>query len=117
MKLVSVHYATIHGEKVYLIGFIDDRTRFLLYYEVMGSKTSKKCAESLDKAVSHAKVRPKPQTIDNRGEFIGESFQNVLKDYGIEQYRTHPYSPQENGKIERFWLTIERAKPSQAMEH
>ena len=110
---VDINYVTIHGEKVYLIGFIDNRTRFLLYYEFMGSKTSKSCAESLNNALSHVEVRPKLIAIDNGGEFLGESFQNVLKEHGIEQYRTHPYTPQENEKIDRFWLIIERAKPSQ----
>lgn len=35
---------------------------------------------------------------------------DVLVANNIEEHRTHPYTPQENGKIERWWETIERAK-------
>ena len=28
----------------------------------------------------------------------------------IELHRTHPYTPQKNGKIERWWETLERSK-------
>ena len=39
-------------------------------------------------------------TIDNGTEFIGQQFQNVLEEFNIKCHRTHPYTPQENGKIE-----------------
>lgn len=32
----------------------------------------------------------------------------MLKKYSIIDHRTHPYTPQENGKIERWWWTLER---------
>lgn len=106
----DIHYVTISGGQFYLLGFIDDRTRFLLYYEVLSSKTSDDCAQALTRALGIVTVRPKMLTIDNGGEFTGNPFQTVLAQRGIEDYRTHPYTPEENGKIERFWLTIERAK-------
>ena len=49
-------------------------------------------------------------TIDNGGEFIGKEFQMVMEAQGIEEFRIHPYTPEENGKVERFWLTLERAR-------
>ena len=49
-------------------------------------------------------------TIDNGGEFVENPFQSVLSANGIEEFRTHLYTPQQNGKIERFWSTIERAR-------
>ncbi|KAH0787715.1 IS3 family transposase [Histomonas meleagridis] len=106
----DIHYVTIEGEQFYLLGFIDDRSRFLIYYEVLSSKTSEACATALIKALGSVVHRPKMLTIDNGGEFTGNPFQFILQLYGIEDYRTHPYTPEENGKIERFWLTIERAK-------
>lgn len=47
---------------------------------------------------------------DNGLEFIGSPFYNKLKEHNIELHRTHPYTPQENGKIERWWETLEKAK-------
>ena len=42
-------------------------------------------------------------------EFIGELFQCDLIVYGIKCFRTKPYTPQQNGKIERFWETLEKS--------
>lgn len=102
-----IKYKENNEEKiVYLIGFIDDRSRYIVHYEILDTKNSNAAAQSLLNALQKA---PKPHmiTIDNGGEFIGKPFQDVLKEYGIEDHRTHPYTPQENGKIERWWLTIE----------
>lgn len=106
----DIHYVKIDGQQFYLLGFIDDRSRFLLHYEVLSNKTSDLCSLVLIRALNKIPVRPKMLTIDNGGEFVGDPFQTVLSVYGIEEFRTHPYTPQQNGKIERFWLTIERAK-------
>ena len=103
---------SIDGGQFYLLGFINDRSCYLLYYEVLSSKTSEDCAQALIKALPIIPVRLKMLTIENRGEFVGNPFQNVLRAYSIEDYRTHPYAPEENWKTERFWLTIERAKGS-----
>ena len=54
--------------------------------------------------------------IDNGTEFIGENFQRILKDYGIQVHRIHAYTPQENGKIERWWKTIEHSATSPLVE-
>ena len=50
---------------------------------------------------------PHTIVVDNGKEFIGKHFQQVLSDHNIECHRTHPYTPQENGKIERWWKTLE----------
>lgn len=109
----DIHYVTIDGQQQYLLGFIDDRSRFLLYFEILSNKTSEACSQALIRALGHVSFFPKMLTIDNGGEFTGNPFQTVLQVCGIEDYRTHPYTPEENGKIERFWLTIERAKGPQ----
>ena len=106
----DIHYVTIDQQQCYLLGFIDDRSRFLLYYEILSNKTSEACSQAFIKALGQVQVFPKMLTIDNGGEFTGNPFQSVLQLCGIEEYRTHPYTPEQNGKIERFWLTIERAK-------
>ena len=90
----------------YLIGFIDDRTRFIVHAAVINEKTSINAATELEIALQNNKL---PHTIvtDNGKEFIGEPFQKVLKDHNIACHRTNPYSPQENGKMERWWKTLE----------
>ncbi|KAH0805810.1 Mobile element protein [Histomonas meleagridis] len=92
----DIHYVRIDDNQFYLLGFIDDRTRFLLHYEVLASKDSKLCSEALERALNKVQFRPKMLTIDNGGEFVGNPFQIVLSANGIEEFRTHPlYSPAE----------------------
>jgi transposase InsO family protein len=47
-------------------------------------------------------------TIDKDREFVGEDFQRTLKEHGIQQWRTGPYTPEQNGKMEGWWQTLER---------
>ncbi|KAH0790077.1 IS3 family transposase [Histomonas meleagridis] len=89
----DIHYVRIDDNQFYLLGFIDDRTRFLLHYEVLASKDSKLCSEALERALNKVQFRPKMLAIDNGGEFVGNPFQIVLSANGIEEFRTHPYTP------------------------
>ena len=93
----------------YLIAFIDDCTRYIVHWEVIDAKTSLASAQALIHALVKTK-KPMMITIDNGGEFIGKEFQRVMTEQSIEHFRTHPYTPEENGKVERFWLTLERAR-------
>ena len=95
--------------KLYLIGFIDDRTRRIMHHEILPNKTSLLAMNALVNALSK-NPRPKMVISDNGLEFVGSPFSNKLQELGIELHRTHPYTPQENGKIERWWETLERSK-------
>ncbi|MBU1926307.1 MAG: DDE-type integrase/transposase/recombinase [Gammaproteobacteria bacterium] len=50
---------------------------------------------------------------DNGAEFKGgkslesHPFERLLKELGIKHRHTRPYRPQTNGKVERFWRTLE----------
>lgn len=114
----DLHYLKIQSneeKQKYLIAFIDDRTRKILYYEVLNDKCGLTVSNSLIKALQSS---PPPRfiIIDNGTEFIGENFQRILKDYGIQVHRIHAYTPQENGKIERWWKTIEHSATSPLVE-
>ena len=43
---------------------------------------------------------------DEGGEYNSEAFINLLKDKGIKILRSAPYTPQENGRAERFMRTM-----------
>lgn len=87
------------NEKRYVIAFIDDRTRYVVHHEIIHAKISLVISETLEKAIRKVSRPPHCITIDNGGEFIGHDFQCMLKKYSIIDHRTHPYTPQENGKI------------------
>jgi transposase InsO family protein len=96
------------SHQTYVIAFIDDRTRKIISAEVLHEKTSEAAAEALLKTLRDNQ-KPSMITIDNGGEFIGESFQTILALFQIKQQRTHPRTPQENGKMERWWHTLEES--------
>ena len=54
--------------------------------------------------------------IDNGREFTGAHFQTVLKNYNIKDWRTQPQTPQQNGKIERWWQTYETSKGKEDLQ-
>ena len=66
----------------------------------------KATARALRKALKY-NSKPNEIVIDNGKEFIGKDFQNVLRKKTIKDYRIHVGQPEENGKIERFWKTLE----------
>ena len=48
---------------------------------------------------------------NNGGEFCSTEFDRFCKDYGIERHKTTPYTPQQNGVVERMNRTLtERAR-------
>ena len=100
-------------EQKYLISFIDDRSRKIIYFEVLDDKTAQSTSGALERAIDSILKQSlhTPHTIvtDNGGEFVAD-FERVLDRNQIKHYKTQPYSPEENAKIERFWRTYEQAK-------
>jgi transposase InsO family protein len=95
--------------KVYMIAFLDDASRYIMYYELLSDKT----VDSTAKALRHAlAIWPAPHVItsDNGGEFIGDKFTTVMRFHCIVAWHTKPHTPQQNGKMERFWGTIETCR-------
>ena len=92
----------------YIIAFIDDRTRKILHHEILDDKSGPTVANALVHALNAA-PKPRYMVIDNGTEFIGVNFQQVLLSNDILEHRIHAYTPQENGKIERWWQTLEKS--------
>ena len=62
--------------------------------------------KSLQNALQKVNINPETIVSDNGTEFVGHLFQNELKKNEIASWRTQPYTPQKNGKIELFWQTL-----------
>ena len=101
----------LEGEtnKKYLIAFIDDRSRKILYHKILDDKTSKSTASALLLALLFNRF-PGVMIVDNGLEFVAGEFASILFDCQIKMKKTHPYTPEENGKMERWWQTLERSK-------
>ena len=120
---IDCHYLSksiIRGQsqKLYLVCIIDDYSR-LAWAEVVADITSLtvmfaslKCLNML-----HDQYQLKFEEIlsDNGPEFgprnskqkQGHPFERMLIELGIKHRYTKPYRPQTNGKVERFWRTLE----------
>ena len=98
-----------HRSKQYIVAFIDDRSRFIIHAAIVLNKESSTIAQELKRALTKTSA-PARMIIDNGGEFTGRPFQDTLKKNGIKDWRTEPYTPQQNGKMERWWETFEKAK-------
>jgi len=101
----------------YLVGVIDDCTR-LCYVEVINgiqSATVTKAFFSAYKWFGIHGIKAEEVMTDNGIEFTSYTsqkakethfFETMLKIFDIKHKYTHPYRPQSNGKIERFWETL-----------
>ena len=108
LSLVDENGNQIHN-KQYIVAFLDDRSRFIIHASIVLCKESSVIAEELEKALKKASP-PIRMIIDNGGEFVGTPFQAMLEKYGVKDWRTQPYNPEQNGKMERWWQTYEGSK-------
>lgn len=110
----------IRGEsqKLYLVCVIDDYSR-VAWAELVADITSLTVMFSTLKCLNilsdHYKIKFEEVLSDNGAEFgIKTSqkkhqhpFERMLIELGIVHRYTKPYRPQTNGKVERFWRTLE----------
>ena len=86
----------------YLVGFIDEYSRYIQVYPI------KKKSDVLGKFKEYIQNVGKPCILrsDNGGEFKGEIFKQFCINCRIRQEFSAPYTPQQNGMIERSWRTL-----------
>ena len=120
---IDCHYLSknvIKGQnkKLYLVCVIDDYSR-VAWAEVVEDITSLtvmfatlKCLNIL---ADHYQIKFEEMLSDNGPEFgprmskqkQNHPFERMLMELGIKHRYTRPYRPQTNGKVERFWRTLE----------
>ncbi len=118
---VDIHYVTKNtvkefpGKNFYLIGVIDSYSR-VCWLEVIDSIKAINVAYAATDILLNLKARYniefKEMMSDNGAEFSSRNnpqhpFEKMLNFYNIKHSYTKPFSPKTNGKIERFWKTIE----------
>jgi len=106
-------------KRYYLVAVVDDCTR-LAWCEVVEDITSLTTMFSVLRSFNMLQNRYKIQfeevMTDNGPEFGGGTnmqneqtnpFRRMLLELGVKHRYTKPYRPQTNGKVERFWRTLE----------
>jgi transposase InsO family protein len=102
-------------KRYYLLGLIDDASR-IAWVEVIERLTSLEAMFATLKSINllnvEYKIKFKEIMTDNGSEFASKN--NILEhpverlffELGVKHRYTKPYRPQTNGKIERFWRTL-----------
>lgn len=117
---IDIHYVakgTVKSvnHKLYILGVIDDYSR-VCWLEVIDSIKAIDVMFSTQEILWHLKgrygVQFKEMISDNGSEFASRNnpnhpFEKMLRFYDIKHRYTKPCRPQTNGKIERFWKTLE----------
>jgi transposase InsO family protein len=99
------------NRRLYLLGFMDDHSRYLVGYGLHASASSALVLEVVRAAI--ASYGPPVEILtDNGPQYVtwrGKSqFSKELEQQGIKQVVSRPKHPQTLGKIERFWGTLWR---------
>lgn len=103
----DISYIKVRVKKYYMISFIDEYSRYIVYWDLMlsmdGNSVSLAAQEALERLPEEAK--PIIQT-DNGSGYISHEFKMVLRQHGVGHHRIHPHCPEENGIVERSHRTI-----------
>lgn len=96
---------------VYIIGCIDDHSRFMVSWGVFRRQRSEQCIDVLRAAIEQHNCIPEEVLTDNGRQFYvwhgkKNKFQKFLQEMGIKHIKSRPYHPQTLGKIESFWRNM-----------
>jgi transposase InsO family protein len=104
----------LKGEgRVYLVGLLDDHSRFVLAASLMRGKHPQANADLLAEAIARY-GKPRELMTDNGTEFVNRPhqplspLQQLCRKHGIRHCPTGVATPETNGKIEAFWKTVQR---------
>ena len=99
----------IAGKTVYLIGFVDDYSRYVTGLGLYRTQSTENVLE-LYRRASADYGPPKEMLTDNGRQYAAwrgkTRFQTELQKSGIHHIRSTPHHPMTLGKIERFWQTV-----------
>jgi transposase InsO family protein/transposase-like protein len=96
-------------QSVYLIGFMDDYSRFVTGLGLYMQQKADNVLEVFRRAVAEHKA-PAEMLTDNGRQYTSwrgqAQFEKEMVRMQIRHIRSQPHHPQTQGKIERFWKTI-----------
>lgn len=95
-------------ERVYLAGFMDDHSRFIVGWALAHHQKSSLVIEALERGLGRF-GRPREILTDNGRQYTAwrgkTAFEGLLRNEGITHIKSRPQHPMTLGKIERFWKT------------
>jgi transposase InsO family protein len=113
----DITYYPILGKTAYIIGFIDDHSRYITGLGVYRSQPSVYVVE-LYRAAAAQYGAPREMLTDNGRQYASwrgtTPFQKELQKDHVHHLRSAPQHPMTLGKIERFWQTLKEEFLSKA---
>jgi len=99
----------LSGQMAYLIGFIDDHSRYITGLGLYRTQTAENVLEVYRRGTGEYGV-PKEMLTDNGRQYTNwrgkTRFEHELQKDRVHHFRSQPHHPQTLGKLERFWKTI-----------
>ena len=98
-------YPNGRSRKIVCYDSIDDCSRFVFGKCYRGVESDELAVQYVSELVRKVPFRIQRLRVDNR---YGKAFEEHCNSLGIQVIRNDPYSPEQNGKIERFHKTSKR---------
>lgn len=100
-------YLEIDGKqrKTYLIAFIDDHSRLIVYGRFYPSENTSSFMHALEQAFLRRGL-PRKLYVDNGSAFRSKQLMHTMASLAIALIHSRPYKPQGRGKIERFFKSV-----------
>jgi len=92
-------------KKTYLIAFIDDHSRLIVYGEFYLSENLICFMDAFEKALAKRGL-PRKLYVDNGAAYRSRQLEFTCASLAIALVHARPYRPQGKGKIERFFRTV-----------
>ena len=93
-------------QRTYLLAFIDDCSRKIIYAEFYLEQSTTSLIDGLRKAILSSGC-PRAIYLDQGKQFISTLMQLSCARLGIRHLKTKPYSPESKGKVERLFKTVD----------
>jgi transposase InsO family protein len=98
------------GRNAYLIGFLDDYSRYITSLGLFRSQTAAHVLETYRRGIAEYGV-PREMLTDNGRQYTNwrgkTRFEKEMKKDRVNHIKSRPHHPMTLGKIERFWKSIQ----------
>lgn len=95
------------NKMTYLFAFLDDHSRLVPHGQFYIDEKLPRLEDCFKKAILKRGI-PRAIYADNGKVFISNHFKRICGELGINLMNTLPYSPEAKGKIERFFLRVQK---------
>jgi transposase InsO family protein len=112
----DLRYVPVGRRNYYLISFVDEYSRYITHWNLLGSMDGKSVSTEAQAAVETLPrdeqgdllARPDIRS-DNGSGYVSREFAGVLAEHGLAHRPIRPHCPEENGLCERLQRTLGEA--------